>query len=218
MTRPNWHTDIVQGTDEWKRIRSGKATGSRIEDVLMATTTASYQNYLYEIVSERMTGEPTPEGFVNQAIRDGKEREPVMRSLYEERQDVLVQEVGFIDHPTLAGFGVSPDGVMPEIRGGLEGKCPLLATHAKYVLTGAVPRGYYLQMQALMECAALEWCDFVSFHPRLPEAQRLYIKRVWRDESTIRIIKDGVVRFLEDVEATIAKLERATYVDLGRKA
>jgi len=36
-----------------------------------------------------------------------------------------------------------------------------------------------------MWIARAPWCDFVSFDPRLPEKQSLYIQRVQRDEAFI---------------------------------
>lgn len=214
IPRPNWHNEFEQGTPEWSIYRSGRITGSPLEEVLSkgtgGTESAGRKKLRFQLAIERETGVPTPSGFENQAIRDGKEREPLMRALYEERTGVLVDQWGFIDHPKIPYFGVSPDGTLDQnpVVGGLEGKCPEFHTHCTTLLTKAIPRGYLLQMYGLMECAALEFVDYVSFHPGFPEGdrRRLFIKRVFRDEAQIKEIKAEVIRLNEDIEATREKL------------
>ena len=44
----------------------------------------------------------------------GVDNEPLARSAYEVAKDVLVKEVGFIDHPTITMSGASPDGLVGE--------------------------------------------------------------------------------------------------------
>jgi hypothetical protein len=48
-----------QGTAEWHMERLGRVTASKISDVMMAKTTAGYQNYMAQLVCERLTGNPT---------------------------------------------------------------------------------------------------------------------------------------------------------------
>ena len=53
--------EIVQGTIEWKQLRLGKVTASRISDVLSkgkSGESASRKNYKTELVVQRLTGEP----------------------------------------------------------------------------------------------------------------------------------------------------------------
>jgi len=214
MILPNWHLDFEQGTPEWAAHRAGKITGSVLEEVLSkgsgGAESAGRKKLRFQLAIERETGIPTPSAFENQAIRDGKEREPLMRALYEIRMGVIVDQYGFIDHPSIPMFGVSPDGIRSEspIVGGIEGKCPEFHTHCQTLLTKTVPRGYWLQSLGLMECAALEFVDFVSFHPAFHEkdSRRLFIKRIYRDEGTIREIKKEVSRINDDIEETRLKL------------
>ena len=51
---------MEQGSDAWKRERAGKATASRMADIMARTKSgygASRGNYLAELVAERLTGE-----------------------------------------------------------------------------------------------------------------------------------------------------------------
>lgn len=214
MTHPNWHQEFQQGTDEWSKYRAGRITGSVLEEVLSkgsgGAESAGRRKLRFQLAIERETGIPPAPGFENQAIRDGKEREPLARALYEARMDVLVEQYGFIDHPKIEWFGVSPDGVRDEnpARGGVEIKCPEVQTHCQTLLTKAVPRGYLLQMYGLMECADLEFCDYVSFNPAFSEgdARRLFIQRIYRDEEQIKVIRSEVIRINDDIEETRLKL------------
>lgn len=210
MNRPNWHYEFEQGTDEWLKFRAGFVTGTGLEAVLAGGKGVTRYKYLCQVAAERQTKEPISLGFETQAMRDGKEREPEMRRLYEEQTGEIVDQVGFIEHPTIPWFGVSPDGAIMSdpIERGLEGKCPELHTFIERVTTGVIPRGYFLQMQGLMECAELESVDFVNYFPGRP----ILIQRVWRDDKAIKEIVDGVIQFNKEVDELIHKLETAQYV------
>src|SRR6478752_2514409 len=172
-------TGVIQGTAEWHALRLGKVTASRVADVMAKTKTgpsASRASYAAQLVAERLTGTPA-ESFSNAAMQWGNDKEPEARSLYEFRTEALIEEVGFIDHPTIAMTGASPDGQV-DADGLVEIKCPQTATHIDTFVSGAVPTKYLTQMQWQMACTGRAWCDFVSYDPRLPEAMRLFVRRV----------------------------------------
>ena len=124
----------AQGTPEWLLERAGLATASRFSDVLATIKSgeaAVRRSYRAELVVERLTGKPTEQGFVSQAMREGTEREPFARMEYEARTGFMVQEVGLIRHATIEA-GASPDGLIDDSDGGLELKCPTAATHFGY--------------------------------------------------------------------------------------
>lgn len=195
-----------QGTLEWHQERLGKVTASRIADVMMKPTTAGYQNYRAQLVCERLTGQPT-EGFTSAAMQHGTETEPQARAMYEMENACEVEEVGFIDHPTLAMTGASPDGLV-HADGLVEIKCPQPATHIK-TLTGAnIDRKYLLQMQWQMVCTDRQWCDFVSFCPALPIEMQLFCQSVERDAEQCEEITAAVSSFLAEVDALQSDLSR----------
>ena len=97
---------MEQRTEEWYNSRLGKVTASRVADVIAKTRTgysASRQNYLTDIVIERLTGKPT-ESFTNDAMLWGIETEPFARMAYEVETGNFVTEVGLIDHYSIAAF------------------------------------------------------------------------------------------------------------------
>jgi len=198
---------IEQYSDEWFQIRVGKATASRVADIIARTKTgwgASRKNYLAEMVAERLTGRPA-ERYSNAAMQWGLDTEPQARAAYEFFRDQAVQEVGFLEHARIPMTGASPDGLVGD-GGMIEIKCPNTATHIDTLLNKKVDGKYVTQMQWQMACAERDWCDFVSFDPRMPEHLRLFVERVFRDDERIGELEAAVKDFLAEVDDVVAKL------------
>jgi len=202
-----------QGSEEWFTIRIGKVTASRVADVIAKTKTgysASRDNYMAQLICERLTG-LKGESFTNAAMQHGTDTEPLARAAYEALKDVLVDEVGFVPHPTIEMAGASPDGLVGE-DGLLEIKAPQTNTHIETLLSQSVPGKYNTQMQFQMACTGRKWCDFVSFDNRLPEELQLFVRRVPRDEVFIRLIEAEIVQFLAELDDKINKLMKVKNV------
>lgn len=191
---------IIQGTPEWFAARLGKVTASRIADLSAKTKTgwsASRANYMAELLVERLTGRPT-ESYTNAAMAWGSEQEPFARQAYAERAGVDVWETGFVDHPELDMTGASPDGLIGE-AGLVEIKCPNTATHIDALLGAPIAEKYVKQMQWQMACCGREWCDYVSYDPRVPATMQLHITRVPRDHRLIVDLEAEVSYFLTEL-------------------
>jgi putative phage-type endonuclease len=200
---------MEQRTEEWFAARCGKVTASRVADIIAKTKTGystSRENYLAQLVCERMTGKPA-ESYSNSAMQWGVEQEIYARGAYEAARDVLVDEVGFITHPTIAMAGASPDGLVGEF-GLVEIKCPNTATHIDTLLTQTVPTKHLTQIQWQLSCTQRRWCDFVSFDPRMDEGLQLFIKQVDYDSIYVAQLEKEVINFLMEVEDKIQKLNK----------
>jgi putative phage-type endonuclease len=197
---------MEQRTDEWYAARLGKVTASRVADVVAKTKSGystSRANYMAELVCERLTGKQG-DFYQNAAMAWGTNTEPMARAAYESRTGELVEETGFVLHATILNSGCSPDGLVGE-DGLIEIKCPKL-THIDTLLTQTVPGKYMTQMMWQMACTGRQWCDFVSFDPRMPEHMQLFIKRVPRDNDVITELEREVERFLADLDDKIVAL------------
>lgn len=203
---------MIQGSDEWKEARLGKVTASKIADVMAqgrsGQPSATRATYMGQLIAERLTGVPA-ESFKSEAMEWGNETEAQARNAYAFMRDVDVQEVGFIAHPTIEDSGASPDGFSGE-DGLVEIKCPNTATHIKTVLSGAAPAQYIKQMQWQMACTGRQWCDFISYDPRLPEHMQMVVVRVERDEELIADMETAVTAFLAEMTDTIEQLNQKT--------
>jgi len=190
---------MEQRTEEWFAARLGKVTASRVADVLAkikSGESASRKNYKMELVVQRLTNK-VGESFTNAAMEWGTEQEPFARMAYEAHTGTFVKEEGFVDHPTIEGFGCSPDGIVGE--GLIEIKCPNTANHIETVLENKAPSKYIPQMQCQMACTGAKWCDFVSFDPRVLEDLQLLVIRVERDQEYIDSMEVEVKQFLSEV-------------------
>jgi putative phage-type endonuclease len=211
---------MEQRTDEWFTARLGKVTASRVADVVAKTKngySASRENYMADLIVERLTGQKAS-SFSNAAMDWGTEQEPNARAAYSARTGELVEEVGFIDHPTILMSGASPDGLVGD--GLVEFKCPNTATHLEYLLTGKVPEKYIFQLLWQMACTGRQWADFCSYDPRLPKHLQLFIVRVPNAEQRASIVQSFAIRdqriaelegevrkFLAELDDKLAKLK-----------
>ncbi len=198
---------MAQGSADWHQARLGKVTASKVADVVARTKSgyaATRSNYAAQLIIERLTGEPT-EGFTNDAMRWGTEKEPEARRAYAFRTDNDVEEIAFVDHPRISMSGASPDGLVGSL-GLLEIKCPNTATHLDTLTAGKPPAKYVTQMMWQMACTGREWCDFVSYDPRLPEELRVFIHRVEADVEEIERLETEVVAFLAEIDARLSEL------------
>jgi len=202
--------DIEQQTPEWLEMRKGRVTASRVADVLKVlksgAASATRRNYRDDLVTEMLTGRAT-DHYVSEEMMFGTEQEPYARAAYELARDVMVDDCGFAVHDTIERFGASPDGLVGD-DGLIEIKCPNTTTHIGYLLDGGVPEEYQPQMLAAMACTGRQWCDFVSFDPRLRlhKNLQLFVRRFERDDKRIAEMEKLVTCFLAEVDEILSML------------
>ena len=203
--------EIEQRTEEWFTARLGKVTASRVADVIAKTKTgysASRENYMAQLVVERLT-QTKAESYTNAAMQWGTDQEPFARAAYEAAQGVMVEEVGFVPHPSIEWAGASPDGLVGgEGEGLVEIKCPNTLTMIETLLSQKVPGKYFTQMQFQLACTGRKWCDYVVFDPRMPAKAQLFVKRVDRDDTFIAEIEAEIVKFLAEVQSQVNQLNQ----------
>jgi putative phage-type endonuclease len=198
---------IIQRSPEWFAARCGSLGASQLADALAKTKSgwgASRANLRAKLVVERLTGQQE-ESFTSAAMQWGVDKEEEARIAYSFLTGRNVVEVGLYKHPTIIGSHASPDGLVDD-DGCLEIKCPNSATHIETLKSNQVAHKYLLQMQWQMACADRQWCDFVSFDPRMPDHLTLYVQRVERDNDMLAILEAEVSTFLSEVEADVKKL------------
>lgn len=206
---------ISQGSAEWLADRAGFCTASRFKDVLAkikAGEAASRRTYRLQLATERLTGQPC-ETFKNAAMEWGTATEPFARAAYEAARTVMVDETGFLRHPTVQFVGCSPDGLVDR-DGGVEIKCPHNSMVHVETLESGMPTEHRAQVQGAMWVTGRAFWDFVSYDPRLPSHLQLYVERIDRDEAFIAALSTEVAHFLNEVDAMVKRLnERPTLAD-----
>jgi len=198
-----------QRTEDWYAARLGKATASRFKDAIACLKNGNpaqaQRDYLTELVVERLTQQPI-QRFQNAAMTWGTEQEPAARAAYERVTGRIVEETGFVCHDTLMA-GCSPDGLV-DWDGLIEIKCPYnTGNHIETLLNG-MPADHIPQVQGQLWITGREWCDFVSFDPRMPEALQLHVQRIQRDPSFIADLEARITSFLQQVGNQVEALRR----------
>jgi hypothetical protein len=198
----------IQQNEEWFLRRIGKVTGSRFGDVIAIGKNGSFlksrETAITEITLELLTGQPGPM-WTSKATDWGNEQEPFARMAYEAATGAFVEEVGFIDHPTILQCGASPDGLI-EADGGFEAKSPYTpAVHMATLLYG-MPAEHMAQCQGGMFVTGRQWWDFVSWHPAFPEGMKLYIQRIERDQKFIDAMEMHIVSAIKEINDNVARL------------
>ena len=201
---------MEQRSPEWFAARLGKVTASKVKDVMAkgrgGAPSATRQNYMMQLLCERLTGR-REEAYVNAAMQRGTDLEPIARSAYEFNAGVMTVETGLIDHPSIASFAASPDGVVGN-DGLLEIKVPNTAQHIAVIQSGQHDPQYEWQMLAQMACTGRAWVDFVSFDDRLPEELQYACFRFHRDDKRISEMEAEVSVFLEELTDLEADMRR----------
>ncbi len=207
-----------QRTEDWYAARLGKATASRFKDAIATKKQTEKQkkdglpgdpmqaqlDYCTELVVERLTGQRAQK-FVTAAMQWG-DHEPAARAAYERVTGRIVEETGFVAHDTLMA-GCSPDGLV-DWDGLIEIKCPFnTANHIETLLNG-MPSDHIPQVQGQMWITGREWCDFVSFDPRMPAELQLHVQRIQRDLSFIADLEARITSFLQQVGTQVEALRR----------
>lgn len=189
--------EMEQGSDEWRRARCGVVTASNFRFVLAKGSGKTRKRYLDRVAQEIITGAPEEPVYWNGAMERGIELEPRARQAYAAATGHFVRETGLIFLDGNRRVSASPDGLIND-DGGLEIKCPLPHTHAKYLQSGSAPAKYMPQIQGNLWITGRKWWDFASFAPE--GKNRIFIRRVYRDDAYIARLKAGVEAFLLELD------------------
>lgn len=200
--------DIKQGSQAWAELRRGKVTASRVADATdllkSGKPSAKRETYMGELIAERLTG-LVVEKYQNELMRHGTAMEPDARALYEFMLGVNVEQIAFVEHPTIPMAGCSPDGLVGS-DGLIEIKAPSTSTHVDTLLAQAIPDEYRKQCVWQMACTGRRWVDFISYDPRLPPHLTMFVCRLERADAAIAELETSVRAFLAEIDMKVDAL------------
>lgn len=204
----------LQRTPEWFQQRLYKYTSSEIYKLFTdpkskaakdaGELSETTKDYILKKIAEEL-GASDPE-FSTKATAWGEENEPNAKMWYEIKTGRKVGEVGFCQYDEF--FGGSPDAAVWDaslseagehglVNVGLEIKCPYNPfNHLKHCLIDSAEYfkakhpNYYWQCISHMVVLNVEYCDFVSFDPRIDHEMGLFIFRVEQNETDIRLLHE----------------------------
>lgn len=209
---------VEQRSDAWFELRKGKITSSEIHKIMGSkkgdeALTETAKTYLLEKVAELFGGAPHlshPDGSKPKALEWGIELEDTAVAFYSDKKGILVEKASFI--PFSEYYGGSPDGLVPT-TGVIEVKCPFnSANHFKHGMIQddadfkKIAPNYYWQCISNMVCAKAEWCDFISFDPRVNDDYQLFVYRLnWNQEEVDYLHKrlEVAVKYMDELKEKI---------------
>lgn len=192
--------DCEQGTEEWLAARCGIPTATGISNIVTPTgkKSGSYLPYLAELIAESIEG--LKENYKSEDMARGNELEPFARAAYEFETGNAVVQVGGVYLNADKDLMISPDGLIPNLRKGLEIKCPQMKTHIKYLLQGGVPQEYLIQVQSALWVTGYETWDFVSYCPEYYK-QPFYLFTAQRDQNLMKAFDKFIPEFIKTLKA-----------------
>lgn len=193
--------DCEQGSEEWLKARLGIPTATGFENIVTSTgkKSSGQIKYMAELIEESILG-LQDNTFKSNFIERGNQLEPLARSAYEFITGNDVIQVGGVYLDENKEVMVSPDGLIPELKKGLELKCPKMSTHIRYLLEGGVPAEYIIQVQANLWVTGYDTWDFVSYCPEY-QKQTIYLYTAKRDEVLMKAFDKLIPQFLNTLRA-----------------
>jgi len=200
---------MLQRSPEWFQARVGKVTASRMSDLLAEIKTGEAvvrRNYRRQLALEQYYNTPQDSAYQSFAMAQGIAMEAEARSAYRLATGFAVEEVGFVQHPSILFAGASPDGYVNLNEGLLEIKCPEANAMFDALVKAPVDKKYIDQVHWQMACCPeRKWADIAFYRA----GTDLEIVRVHRDNDYIKLLERKVIDFLAEVDADRALLEKA---------
>jgi len=193
--------DCEQNSPEWFEARRGIPTASEFATVLAkgrgGGESVTRRKYLLTLAGQIITGEIVKAWEGNEHTERGHAIEDDARQFYAFQTDADPQRVGFM---RCGRIGASPDSTLGD-SGLLEIKTKLPHLQLEVLEQDRLPPEHVAQVQGQLLVSGREFCDFVSYWPKLP----LFVKRVERDEVYIASLAQAVADFLGELDAIVAK-------------
>lgn len=163
------HNNIIQGTDEWFKIREGKMTASHATAI--GNAGKGLETYCKEIVRKEIS--TNEESWSNKDTERGNELEPIARQIYEMETGDEINEVGFVEYDE--SVGCSPDGLIGE-DGGIEIKCPDDKAYFEYILDKekAISSDYHWQIQMNLLITGRKYWKMVVYNPNFKKSMFIF--------------------------------------------
>lgn len=198
--------DIEHGSDEWRKIRIGKATSSHFDKILTPKTmefSSQAVKYAKQKVLEIMTGEPSDNDVETKPMLRGKLMEAEAVAAYEMLYDVRLQKAGFLTDDK-GRYGCSPDAEsLDGDRICYEIKCYEDLHHLEYLLDPNKETEHKPQIQGHLLIGEYDYGVNFLYHPYLP-SHRIVIER---DEKFIKKLQAGLEKFSNQMNDFIEILQ-----------
>jgi hypothetical protein len=195
-------TEATGLSPEQIRQRIGCLTASNMRRALSMLKSGKpsedRESYKRELVAERLVGYAM-DHYVTPAMQHGIDNEPVAKEEYTWATGNLIEPMPSVPHPVIPFLLATPDGRI-EADVGIEIKCPTSSKFVAWKLAGVVPEEHKPQMLAQCLCAGFSAVEFIAYDPRMPEGQRLFVRRFTPTADELAAVEAGAIAFLQEVD------------------
>jgi putative phage-type endonuclease len=203
--------NVEQGSEAWHEARMGRITATDFNALMMKESTAGFQNLIYRVVGELISGD-VEETYSNDAMERGKALEPAAVAEFEEITGIKTEQIGFCIPDEGTEFhnwiGCSPDRLLPD-NGLLEVKCPLIKAHLGYIEENVMPSEYFWQVQAQLYITGFDYALFMSFYPEV----KPFIIKVLPDLETFDKIEARLGITIDLIQQKLLSYKKYTYIN-----
>lgn len=191
------HYNIIQWTPEWKEIRKGKLTGTKLKWILWYTEKRlpKWDGDAIELIAEKNIDDP--ELSAMEIMERWNYLEWFARREYEQKTWLTVTEVWFIEDESWY-IWLSPDGIIDNwlwvYTWAVEFKSPMWKKYVRYLKEDIIPNEYKAQViNYFLVIDTLEWLDFCIYNPDvISNLPKFHIIRITREQLQKEIAKAKV--------------------------
>ncbi len=196
--------EVEQGSAEWRELRRGRITASRMGDVLANKNTRRYIDYRMQLALE-LLGHKEDEEQARWMLH-GKQMEPHIREAYAKKFDRQVTADVFCISEKYDWLGCSPDGlVLPDYDMAIEIKAREKMSTYEQVMEkqrrlGKIDSNYRPQVAAqawVMGLPSIEYCEGWADLGR--QKVRLHVKTVPIDQKLVEMMEIRCLQLMVEV-------------------
>jgi predicted phage-related endonuclease len=200
--------DIDQNSEDWDALRCGKLTASMFSYLFADKKTKTYQDCITKVAFEKVTGKQQKQ-FSSKWMDYGHETEPEAAENYCIETFSQLQNGGIW---TINNYvAASPDGKIVAENGGVEFKCPSIATYRDYLESNIkkgqveIPKSYFWQIHGQLLCTG--W-HFIDYMPYYSSNVKQLLTRVYRDENVLKELTNKIEEAIIDIDNLIVTIKR----------
>ena len=211
------HLDIIQGTEEWHRIKWQKIGGTRAHGLLVPSDTL-----LDELLAEFCEPYEHEYGYLSEDMLRGMDLESNAREASSKYIGIDLITCGWLQSEECELLGISPDGISEDFKVSAEIKCFARKMHTSTCRIDEIPTKHIRQsIQYFTVTPQLETHYFCAFRPE--HIKPLFVKKLTRDsivdvglKEKVKVKRPDAKGVLKDYEKTIPMMRTVQFwVDLN---
>ncbi len=189
---------VDQRSDKWRALRHGRLTASRLGDVMAGKRTKRYRSYQTQKVLELAGAE-----FADRNepwFAHGRDMEPRAIDAAQYKFGWNIRTDIFLIHHKYDWLSCSPDGMLNDMREGVEFKCrKVYAEYTKAREKGLEPTHRW-QVQAAMWLTGLDSWWYLNYYEHAADGTRKLSRvLVPRDDQLIAKMETRCLEFMDEV-------------------